>query len=173
MLLLPKVLFGLQTSVESHVEHTCGIIIDSLKHKDAGKWQCHLDFEDKDTGQTGKEVQEYTFKVAEKPKSEKLCGGRIEDINVDEGFIGSFVLKNTMVFLSEGSKSIRRGYLARQMYDWLNLRYVSFDFKIWSGKRRSRRTQTVALISAERRRKCCKERNAILGVWIGNNFRRL
>ena len=87
MLLLPKVLFGLQTSVESHIEHTCGIIIDGLKQKDAGKWQCHLDFEDEETGQTGNEVQEYTFKVVEKIKlaSEKLCGGRKEDINVDGG----------------------------------------------------------------------------------------
>ena len=60
--------------------------------------------------------------------------------------------------------------LARQMYDWLDLRYVSFDFKIRSGQRRSRKTQTVVLISAERRRKCCKERNAILGVWIGEKL---
>ena len=167
MLLQPNVLFSLQTSVESHIKHTCGIIIDGLQHKDAGKWQCHLDFEDEITGQTGNEVQEYTFKVAEKPGSEKLCGVRRKDINFEGGFKFFFTLNNTLIFLSEGYKSIRRGLLARQIYDWLNLRYVSFDFKIRSGKRRSRRSQTVAIITAERRRNCCKERNPILGVWIG------
>ena len=72
-----------------------------------------------------------------------------------------------LCFLSEGPKSIRKGLLARELHDWLNLRYMSFDFKIRSGDRRRRRTRTVALISAESKRKCCKERNAILGVWIG------
>ena len=117
-------------------------------------------------------MQEYTFKVAEKPRptSEKHCDGRIEDSNVDGGLNVSFELNYTKVFLTEGSKSIRRGLLARQMYDWLDLRYVSFDFKIHSGKRRSRRSQTVAIISAEKRRKCCKERNAIFGVWIGEKL---
>ena len=74
--------FGLQTSVESHIEHTCGIIIDGLKQKDAGKWHCHIDFENEDTGQTENEVQEYTFKVADRPKStsRKLCDVRSDNL---------------------------------------------------------------------------------------------
>ena len=71
----------LQTSVESHMEHTCGIVIDGLKQKDAGTWQCHIDFENEDTGQTEKEVQEYTFKVAKSPRpgSDQLCRGSETD----------------------------------------------------------------------------------------------
>ena len=73
-----------------------------------------------------------------------------------------------MVFLPGGPESIRKGLLAYQIYDWQSLRYLSFDFKIQSGKRRGRRrTQTVALISDERKRYCCKESKAIFGVWIG------
>ena len=63
------------------MEHTCGIIINSLKHKDAGAWQCHFDFDNDDTGQTEKEVQEYTFRVAKSPRpgSGELCRGRETD----------------------------------------------------------------------------------------------
>ena len=81
MILLLKLLSSLQTSVESHIEHTCGIIIDGLQQKDAGKWQCHIDFENEDTGLTENEVQEYTFKVADRPRSTsgKLCDGRSDN----------------------------------------------------------------------------------------------
>ena len=66
----------LKTSVESRIEHTCGIIIDGLQKKDAGTWQCDIDFENEDTGHIENEVQEYTFKVVKKPRqiSERLCG---------------------------------------------------------------------------------------------------
>ena len=65
----------LKTSVESRIEHTCGIIIDGIQKKDAGTWQCDIDFENEDTGQIENEVQEYTFKVVKKPRqtSNSLC----------------------------------------------------------------------------------------------------
>ena len=83
MILLLKLLSSLQTSVESHIEHTCGIIIDGLQQKDAGKWQCDIDFENEDTGLTENEVQEYTFKVADRPRSKSgnnLCDGRSNNL---------------------------------------------------------------------------------------------
>ena len=107
IMMLPS---GLQTSVESHIEHTCGIIIDGLQQKDAGKWQCHLDFEDEDTGQTGNEVQEYTFKVAEKPGSEKLCGLKRKDINVDGGLKSLFCIKLRIGFLVRRVQKYQEGF---------------------------------------------------------------
>ena len=67
------------------MEHTCGIIINSIKQKDAGTWQCHLDYENEDTGQTEKEVQEFTFAVARSPSpgSGQLCRG--QETDSDEG----------------------------------------------------------------------------------------
>ena len=104
---------GLQTSVESRIEHTCGIIIDGLQHKDAGKWQCRIDFENEDTGQTGNEIQEYTFKVAEKPGSEKLCGLKRKDINVDGGLKLFFCIKLHIGFPVGRVKKYQEGF-ARQ-----------------------------------------------------------
>ena len=73
--------------------------------------------------------------------------------------------------LSDGNKSLRRGLLAKQIYDWFQLRSLSFDFKITGNEKRKRRrrrkTQSVALVTAERKRRCCKASGAILGVWIG------
>ena len=77
-----------------------------------------------------------------------------------------------LVFLSDGPRSIRKGLLVQPIYDWLIVRSLSFDFKITGGSRRGRRgrTKTVAVISAEsRRRSCCSAKNATLGVWIGES----
>ena len=73
-----------------------------------------------------------------------------------------------VIVLSDGTKSIRKGLLAKQIYDWFQLRSLSFDFKITgNAKRRRRRTQSVALVTAERgKRRCCSVKKAILGVWI-------
>ena len=75
-----------------------------------------------------------------------------------------------MLVLSDGTKSIRKGVLAKQIYDWFQLGSLSFDFKITGNeKRRGRRhrTQSVALVTAERgKRRCCRVKRAILGVWI-------
>ena len=67
-----------QTTVESHMEHTCGIIIEDLKQKDAGTWQCILHYENEDTGQTEEEIQKFTFTVAKTPStgSGQLCSCR-------------------------------------------------------------------------------------------------
>lgn len=84
----------LQTSVESHMEHTCGIVIDGLKKKDAGTWQCHIEFENEDTGQTWKEVQEYTFRVAKKPRpgTDQLCSGGETDNDGGESDVNKCVV---------------------------------------------------------------------------------
>ena len=78
---------------------------------------------------------------------------------------------NNLIFLSDGNKSLRRGLLAKQIYDWFHLRSLSFDFKITGNekrRRRRRKTQTVVLVTAERgKRRCCSAGRAILGVWIG------
>ena len=59
------------------MEHTCGIIIEDLKQKDAGTWQCILHYENEDTGQTEEEIQKFTFTVAKTPStgSGQLCRG--------------------------------------------------------------------------------------------------
>ena len=82
-------------------------------NKDAGKWQCHIDFENEETGQTGNEVQEYTFKVAEKPRSDKLCGCRREDINGVGGSYVSFVSFVFIGFLVKRVQKYQEGF-ARQ-----------------------------------------------------------
>ena len=159
--------FDLQTSAESHIEHTCGIVIDGLKQKDAGTWQCHIEFENEDTGKKEKEVQEYNFKVAKSPRPEpsQLCSGR--DTDSGGGELLSVILSfGPEIILSEGPLSIRSGLLARPICDWNLLRSLSFDFKITKGG--GRRTRTVAVISAEsRKHRCCSAKKAILGVWIG------
>ena len=73
--------------------------------------------------------------------------------------------------LTDGPRSIRKGLLVRPIYDWLIVRSLSFDFKITGGSRRRRRgrTKTVAVISAESRRRCCSAKKATLGVWIGES----
>ena len=153
------------------MEHTCGIIIKGLKQKDAGTWQCHLDYENEDTGQTENEVQEFTFGVARSPSpgSGQLCRGQETDSG--EGEMDLKRCHYLVLFLSDGTKSIRKGLLAKQIYDWFQLGSLSFDFKITGNekrRRRRRRTQSVALVTAERgKRRCCSAEKAILGVWIG------
>ena len=57
-------------------------------------------------------MQEYTFKVAEKPKSvsEKLCGGRREDSNVDGGLEFFFCIKLNIGFLFRRVQKYQEGF---------------------------------------------------------------
>ena len=127
------------------MEHTCGIIIKGLKQKDAGTWNCHLNYENEDTGQTEKDVQEFTFSVTRSPSpgSGQLCRGR----ETDSGE-GKMVLKKChylVIVLLDGTKSIRKGLLAKQIYDWFQLRSLSFDFKITGNKQDQKSTRSDRL----------------------------